>query len=598
MRFRNVSHLISAPVGRSVVFLAQRIDELTFDYSLDSYKAPSVSVPSLVAEALQHANLLQESGEVVPTSSLDPIIDELKVRLAANAIVKAIIPQDRNVLDRLDADLDLLVPTLNIIANELNPFTYTATVMNLIVAELERGSKESLDFLARELVATLENMGMSRAHIYFANKRFFYDEKNKINSSEEIKEFFEVIFPHYHEFTVALKVSSFSQLIDEEHFSAFGLELKSDARDDFENLDPEHPSFALREEQVFLLCDGINALDRYSAIEKAVEKASLLQNLFRLYHHAQTFQIDEQVIVSQCCIDIVSVCNRTSNKMLNVEDERPLKAGAKLKGLVTGSALLRGADSSRFISLAEFHGMGLESATVENQIINLWISLETISPSRKGHSKIRNVTSAILPVTGLCYANRLVRRMAFDLYTWSRHRTSVALKGVEPATNTSYGKVLSLLTDKQYEPQLVELFERLEDFELLRYRLFRIRQIFVDPSKLLSLIDSHQRRVEWQLRRIYRARNSIVHRGEKPPFINQLVDNAHDYLDQAINTTISVSTQMTGMETYEQCFDYLIWEYEVYRRRLEGLEEFDANSAEQAIWRRQRSISRKHVLGN
>ncbi len=596
MRFRNVEHLKGTSVGRSAIFMAQRIDELTFDYSLDSYKAPSVSVPSLVTEALNQATLAQEAGDAVPISSVEAILAELKTRLAGNVVVGAIIPGGRGILEKLEGDIGQVVRSLNIISNELNPFTYTTTVMKLIIDEAERGSKQRLDFLLRELVATLENLGMSRAHIYFSNKRFFYDEKNSVRESSDLREFFEVIFPHYHEFKVALKVSSFSKNIDEEHFSAFGLELKDDVRDDYENLDPPHAAFDILEEQVFILCDEIKALDRYSAIEEAVEKAALLQNLFRLYHHSQTFEIEEEVIVSQCCTDLVSVCNRKSNKMLNVEEERPLKAGKRLKELVRGSALLREGDSSRFISLSEFHGMGLEAATVENQIINLWISLETISPTRSGHTKIRNVLSAILPVTSLGYTKRLVRRAAFDLYTWSRDRTGQCLKEVEPAVNEPYGRLLSALTLKEYEPQLAKLLEKLEDFELLRYRLFRLQQTFTSPEKLIDFINAHQRRVEWQLKRIYRARNSIVHRGTKPTFTNQLVDNAHDYLDQAIHTTVAVSSGVTGMKTYEECFDFLTWENEAYCKKLLSLDKFEQDTARFAIWNRVPVTGRSDIL--
>ena len=41
----------------------------------------------------------------------------------------------------------------------------------------------------------------------------------------------------------------------------------------------------------------------------------------------------------------------------------------------------------------------------------------------------------------------------------------------------------------------------------------------------------HAKRVEWQIKRIYRNRNMIVHNGEKTPYLSLLVENLHSYVD-------------------------------------------------------------------
>jgi hypothetical protein len=167
---------------------------------------------------------------------------------------------------------------------------------------------------------------------------------------------------------------------------------------------------------------------------------------------------------------------------------------------------------------------------------------------------------------------------------------------VESAIDEPYGKVLSLLTIPGYNKNLQMLFDHLGDFELLRYRLFRLYEIFSDPVKLIKQIEEHQQRVDWQLRRIYRARNSIVHRGSKPVFSNQIVDNAHEYLDQAIAMTIEVSKGPAGMSDYEECFNFLTWESERYLAKLRSLNAFDITTAKDAVWKRAKVIDRDDVL--
>ena len=55
------------------------------------------------------------------------------------------------------------------------------------------------------------------------------------------------------------------------------------------------------------------------------------------------------------------------------------------------------------------------------------------------------------------------------------------------------------------------------------------------------MMEAHQKKVEWQIRRIYRTRNLIVHSGRSPIFLHALIENAHDYLDQIEPLALSLT---------------------------------------------------------
>lgn len=67
-------------------------------------------------------------------------------------------------------------------------------------------------------------------------------------------------------------------------------------------------------------------------------------------------------------------------------------------------------------------------------------------------------------------------------------------------------------------------------------------------------LNAHTRRVGWQIRRIYRARNMIVHCGITPSYINLLIENIHDYLDHIIRKIISLVSDSQKILSIEQAF--------------------------------------------
>ena len=84
------------------------------------------------------------------------------------------------------------------------------------------------------------------------------------------------------------------------------------------------------------------------------------------------------------------------------------------------------------------------------------------------------------------------------------------------------------------------------------------------PTAVVKILESHTARVEWQIRRIYRARNSIVHTGRTPTYTPILIENIHDYLDVVMSTLVSLASGGVKIDTIEQGFKYIELNYEAY----------------------------------
>ena len=75
----------------------------------------------------------------------------------------------------------------------------------------------------------------------------------------------------------------------------------------------------------------------------------------------------------------------------------------------------------------------------------------------------------------------------------------------------------------------VELCSLVSESPLLLQRLKLLQNIFSDPGQAISKIERHEQRVRWQLHRIYRQRNEIVHSGRVSSMNSGIIDNAQSY---------------------------------------------------------------------
>ncbi|MEG0578224.1 MAG: hypothetical protein RR500_10280, partial [Bacilli bacterium] len=103
-------------------------------------------------------------------------------------------------------------------------------------------------------------------------------------------------------------------------------------------------------------------------------------------------------------------------------------------------------------------------------------------------------------------------------------------------------------------------------------------EILKSPKKVLDVIEQHQIKIRWQVRRIYRTRNIIVHSGGSLPYIDTLIENAHDYLDQSINAVVKYSCGELDANTLEQVFEMAQLDYEYFSKELKSTETFDEDN--------------------
>lgn len=200
-------------------------------------------------------------------------------------------------------------------------------------------------------------------------------------------------------------------------------------------------------------------------------------------------------------------------------------------------------------------------------------------PTHSGGSKINVINDLMRPFLSVNYISRLVERFAADLLLWNKFKTRFVLRKIPDSKGmTVYQKVLRLLALNENDAVLQELYGSLRDFHLLRFRAFQLSEMLRDLEKIRAHIEQHRKKIAWQVRRIYRTRNLIVHSGKKPKYILSLIENGHDYLDQTLFEVIKMSTGSYCVETFDQAFELARLKYSIYWKNLNSIESFSSDN--------------------
>ena len=453
---------------------------------------------------------------------------------------------------------------LEVLSRYLEKDLYYEAIRDFLREAVASKSKKDINHAAKLLVSSLINRGVSKAYLYQKTKDFFFlspkDLTQPIESIEQLEEFLELIDPVVHEFEVYFIVSDEVKLV-KDSISAFRIELLDYFPEellDFAN----SKNFSPGANEVLVKIDGIRKYECFSAKEDAESRIDLLRDLYTLYFHRSELSWRDASLISQCCTEDLVIIGKPKSPMQKSFDATASYASKRLNWLIRNLNLHRddGQSFEKFNRIADLHGISVTNDVPENQLLNLWISIETLVPPKKGSSSnINHIVTSLDPFIRLTYISRLVDRTYKDLTLWDSYITRRLLKKVIAAKGQKGPiKLLTLLLvqTQEHRDLLIELFKELKDFHLLRFRIFSLAENLATPEKIKDLIERHSKRVHWQVRRLYRTRNMLVHSGRKPEYQGALIENGHDYLDLVLDSIINLSCGPHKIRSLGQAFEF------------------------------------------
>ncbi|MBO6885960.1 MAG: hypothetical protein JJ869_20625 [Marivita sp.] len=193
------------------------------EYTLDSFRAPTTNAPYLVKEFLLALSAHKQIG--LPLSSALHILDEAEQRLHGNPIVKGLLSiRLSNYLKVNRENVDEMERCFQVLGREINPGSYVIECFRQLKLAIPSNRKSDIEFLSRELVTTLLNMGVSSFFVNKAAVNYLFGN-GSIKSADDLDGFLKIIFPHLHSFKVLVKIKSPIKVVSKEVLDIFKISL-------------------------------------------------------------------------------------------------------------------------------------------------------------------------------------------------------------------------------------------------------------------------------------------------------------------------------------------------------------------------------------
>lgn len=564
MKFKSIRKWKYSPELEGLLLFAQRLDELLFDFTLDTYKPPALNSAFLCLEALQLITEIE--AETIEKANLKHVLDELEWSLRHDEVAKELINLEIKdyVLRGENDNINSVKVRLELLFNCINPAKYLNKTYELIFDSVRKNEKKRISYLAKTMTTSLLNIGYHQTFLYNKILEFFFYDDIEISNVNDLNKLISQFTLEDKEYEVVFRVSKLIREITDS-CEAFNLKI-------IESLPDEYVlgknKFSKTSDEVYLMKIKVTAYDPFSARESAERSLEKTKNLFVLFHHKKGIKWNDEALV---------FCKTTKKEFLLKRPVGAMKKGFDLKAEKAAKELnnfiknfqLSSRSFEKFDRVVDFHGLAISNEIVENQLINLWTSLETIIPSHSGKNKITNIISSLVPFLMLAYTQRLLQRLLSDLILWNHNIVKGIMRKIPDSKGlTLIEKTALLVALPETKPLREELYSKFADYSLLRNRVFNLSELLGNADKLSAKIKEHQTKVEWQIRRIYRTRNLIVHSGKTPPYSNVLIENIHTYLDLLLETIFNYSMNDENVLTIEQSVELAKLRYEKYLKLL------------------------------
>lgn len=191
----------------------------------------------------------------------------------------------------------------------------------------------------------------------------------------------------------------------------------------------------------------------------------------------------------------------------------------------------------------EFHSHSLDSISKENQLLDFWAIFESVLDISNEHTsdRIQQVCLHLVHILKRRYIYSLFEQLASDIKTYSEEEYC-AIIGNAKNNSEIVQKTCEFVLLKDNQDQKERFLSKCDSYPLLKERINYYADKMKSPKDIYQFVEKHADRVKWQIMRIYRNRNLIIHNGESMPYLNLLIENLHSYVDEFIEYVfISVS---------------------------------------------------------
>lgn len=167
MRFRNTRKWDDITSSKGLLYFAQLVDELLFDYTIDAYKSSAMNTALLAIEAYSTFKKVEEG--IIMKPNLEHVTREFCSNLSRDMVAQSLLHVDMkgviNSLSKAPASHDSFI-TLDLVRKQMPIHLYKQRNEEMLISEITGAQNlGAIRSLTRSYMTTLLNFGYSAKYI-------------------------------------------------------------------------------------------------------------------------------------------------------------------------------------------------------------------------------------------------------------------------------------------------------------------------------------------------------------------------------------------------------------------------------------------------
>lgn len=245
--------------------------------------------------------------------------------------------------------------------------------------------------------------------------------------------------------------------------------------------------------------------------------------------------------------------------------------GLRIQKLMKARKSLEYPDQQKLDAAFQHHSIALSTPVVEAKLTSLWVSLESLVDHEQT-SIIESVATYVSDLAALSYLHNSVHDLCRSFarqpdYSIVRHCFNSASEYLIPEFDML---LLLCLPSNDDRVQVTEKWLGNKHALNNRFRFFR-NTVLANPKDVRSRMQKEKQRVDWQVRRIYRERNEIAHRGMSGKMLPYLLSHLLAYQSQVLRTLMhDVRAKRGSQWGIEQCVKFRQTAFVTTQRMLDS----------------------------
>lgn len=497
MKYIKTTHWTDSNNQKGLLFFSQILSETLFDYALDSYKPQALNSRLLCIEAI--ITIEQIEVGLIKKPNIDSILEELLWNINSDSAVKELVGDKFDtIFNNIKSSKDnhnKLKKSILFLYRYLENKKYLSKLQEILIRIIpENKEKEKIQKTTKLYLTELINCGYSAGYLYHISNKFFYDYTVSFSDTTPNR-FFDTFNFNKKKFSV---VYIGSKVFKE--FESISGDLKVKIIDSYDAtpFNGKAKSFLEKKPKntVFIIFDEIEAIDDNMAIFQSENIISKIANFFSFYHHKEKPYISNDVLVVNSTDNIFSLKDSNTKSIIKKSDTNPQNATSKVKEIFSDLSLER--DAIYKISRAiDLHSIALGTEQIENKLLNLWTAIETLIPKdiSAGEDRINQIINALTPFQTTKYINKILEQAGNDFWYYNKRGSKKALDTVVIDKKTNrFDTVAALIMTAENKANRDTISAILEDYPLLRFRLFTLNKQLSNGKNIKNLLDNHKKK--------------------------------------------------------------------------------------------------------